>query len=342
MLKLIDISLTLGNFNLGPINLSVNPQEYLIVIGRTGSGKTTLLKTIAGAYSSKGRVILEEQDITDEPPEKRSIGYVSQAFVSLDHLDVNGNIEFGLRIRNVPKEERVLLARQIAAELGIEYLLNRSTRTLSGGEQQRVSLARALVTNPKVLLLDEPLSMLDPETKRTIIRILKTIPARYNVPVIHVTHEWDEAYMLADQIEVMDQGKIIEAGVPEDIFNQPTNYHTARLVGFENIFKGEASSNGLESEVQLENGLRLTSSMNYSGSVYACIRPEKIKISNNQGGDNDLGGKIEEVFREQYGYRTIVSARKFEITAITKDKFVKGETVTVTIPKESVHLIPTK
>jgi ABC-type sugar transport system ATPase subunit len=341
MLKLIDVSLTLGNFNLGPISLSVNPREYLIVIGRTGSGKTTLLKTIVGAYSSKGRVILEDQDVTAEPPEKRNIGYVSQSFVSFDHLDVNGNIQFGLRIRDISKEERVQLAKQIAAELGIEYLLNRSARTLSGGEQQRLSLARALITNPKVLLLDEPLSMLDPETKRTIIRILKAIPARYNVPVIHVTHEWDEAYTLADRIAVMDQGKIIEVGVPEKIFDQPAIHHTAKLVGFENIFKGKATSNDSGSEVQLENGLRLTSSTNYSGPVYACIRPEKIKISNNQGGD-DLRGRIEEVFREQSGYRIIVSTKNFEITVITKDKLGKGETVAVTIPEESVHLIPAK
>jgi ABC-type sugar transport system ATPase subunit len=341
MLELIDVSLALGNFNLGPINLSVNQQEYLIVIGRTGSGKTTLLKAIAGAYSSKGRVILEDRDVTAEPPEKRNVGYVSQSFVSFDHLDVNGNIEFGLRIRDIPKEERVQLAWQIAAELGIEYLLNRSARTLSGGEQQRVSLARALVTNPKVLLLDEPLSMLDPETKRSIIRILKTIPARYNVPVIHVTHEWDEAYTLADQIAVMDQGKIIEAGAPERIFDQPANYRSATLVGFENIFKGRAASNGSGSEVQLENGLRLKSSANYSGSVYACIRPERIKISNNQDGE-DWSGKIEEVFREQSGYRIIVSRKNFEITVITKDKLLKGDAVAVTIPKESVHLIPTE
>ena len=341
MLRLIDISLTLGNFNLGPINLTINPQEYLIIIGRTGSGKTTLLKTIVGAYSSKGKVILEDQDVTGEPPEKRNIGYVSQSFVSFDHLDVNGNIEFGLRIRDVSKEERAQLTKQMAAEMGIEYLLNRSARTLSGGEQQRVSLARALITNPKVLLLDEPLTMLDPETKRSIIRILKEIPARYKIPVIHVTHEWDEAYTLADRIAVMEEGKIIEAGLPERVFDQPVNRHTATLVGFENMFKGTADSNGSGSEVQLENGFRLTSSTNYSGPVYACIRPEKIKIGDNQGG-NDLTGKIEEVFRQQSGYRIIVGTKNFEITVITENKLVKGETVAVTIPKESVHLIPIK
>jgi ABC-type Fe3+/spermidine/putrescine transport system ATPase subunit len=339
MLKLIDISLTLGDFNLGPLNLTVNQREYLIVIGRTGSGKTTLLKTIAGAYAANGKIILDDQDISAAPPEKRNIGYVSQTFISFDHLSVNGNIEFGLRVRDIPKEEREKLAKQMASELGIEGLLSRYAATLSGGEQQRVSLARALVTHPKVLLLDEPLSMLDPETKRTIIRVFKAIPEKYNVPVIHVTHEWDEAYMLADQIAVMDQGKIVEVGVPERIFEEPANYHTATLVGFDNIFKGNAASNGSGSEIQLENGLQLTSNATCSGLVYACIRPERIKISNNSGGD-DLRGRVEEVFRERFGYRVIVSAKGFEITVTTRDKLAKGETVMITIPKESVHLIP--
>jgi molybdate/tungstate transport system ATP-binding protein len=341
MLKLIDISLTLGNFNLGPINLSVNQNEYLIVIGRTGSGKTTLLKTIAGAYSATGKIILGDEDITAEPPERRSIGYVSQSFISFDNLNVNGNIEFGLRVRNIPKEERAKLARQIASELGIESLGNRSAGTLSGGEQQRVSLARALVTHPKVLLLDEPLSMLDPETKRTIIRVFKRIPEKYNVPVIHVTHEWDEAYTLADKMAVMHDGKIIEVGVPEKIFEEPENYHTATLVGFENIFKGNASPNESGSKLQLENGLQLMSSKSYSGPVYVCIRPERIRIGTNQY-SNDLTGKVEEVFRERSGYRIIASINDVEITAITKNKLVKGEVVAIAISKDSVHLIPIK
>lgn len=340
MLKLTDLSLTLGKFNLGPINLSVKPQEYLIVIGRTGSGKTSLLKTIAGAYQAKGKVILDDTDISAEPPENRNIGYVSQSFVSFDHLDVNGNIEFGLRVRDVPKEERVKLARQIATELGLKSLLNRSTQTLSGGEQQRVSLARALVTNPKILLLDEPLSQLDPETKLKIIRVLRAIPEKYNVPVIHVTHEWDEAYTLADRIAVMDQGKIMEVGVPDRIFEEPANYNTASLVGFENIYKGNAASIDSGSKVQLENGLALMSSRNGSGEVYVCIRPEAIQIGAAEGG-NTLMGTVEEVFRERAGYRVIMSAKGVEVIVITKAKLAKGEAVTVTIPSESVHLLPT-
>lgn len=340
-LKLIDVSALLGNFDLGPINLSINEREYLIIIGRTGSGKTSLLKTIAGAYSAKGKIILDGEVITCVPPEKRNIGYVSQTFVSFDHLNVGGNIEFGLRVRGVSKEERGKLALQMASEIGIEGLLKRSAGTLSGGEQQRVSLARALVTHPKILLLDEPLSMLDPGTKRTIIRLLKAIPERYHVPVVHVTHEWDEAYTLADRIAMMDNGKIIEVGEPEKIFDEPANYPTATLVGFENIYKGHAAPNESGSEIQLENGLRLASRENYSGPAYACVRPERIKISCDQDASN-FRGKIEEVFRERSGYRIIVNVNNVEFIVITKDKPAKGENVLICIPKESVHLVPIK
>lgn len=339
MLQLIDVSLALGNFELGPLNLSLNHRQYLIVIGRTGSGKTTLLKTIAGAYSANGKIVLDEKDITAEPPEKRNIGYVSQMFVSFDHLNVCGNIEFGLRVRNIAKEERKRLARQIASDLGVGDLLDRAVRTLSGGEQQRVSIARALVTHPKILLLDEPLSMLDPQTKRTIIRLLRSIPEKFNIPVIHVTHEWDEAYTLADMIAVMEKGKIREVGAPEKIFDEPESYNTATLVGFENIYKGIAVHRNFGSEIRLENGLTFMSSRKYSGPVFACIRPEKIKISNSPKGTDPVG-RIEEVFRERSGYRIIISSNKTEFAAVTRDKMVKGETIGFNVAEEDVHLIP--
>jgi molybdate/tungstate transport system ATP-binding protein len=339
MLKLLNLSLTLGNFNLGPITLSVNQREYLVVIGRTGSGKTSLLKTIVGAYSAKGKVFLDNEDVTAEPPEKRNIGYVSQSFVFFDHLDVNGNIEFGLRVRDIPKQERLKLATQIASELGIEGLLKRPVATLSGGEQQRVSLARALVTSPKILLLDEPLSMLDPETKGSIIRLLKAIPEKYNIPVVHVTHEWDEAYTLASLIAVLHQGRIIEVGDPEQIFNDPKNYHTAKLVGFHDMHKGVATLTDSGSMIKLENGIELKSRMKIGGSVYACVRPERVKI-NASNECNNLEGKVVDVFRERFGFRIIININTIEFTALAGSKPSRGDVVTITIPEDSVHVVP--
>jgi molybdate/tungstate transport system ATP-binding protein len=340
LLQLFNVDLTLGTFRLNSISLNVDQQEYMIVIGKTASGKTTLLKTIAGAYRpSSGKILIDGSDITTAPPEKRNVAYVSQIFSSFDPMNVQGNIEFGLRARGVPKTEREQLINGIVRDLGIEHLLDRMPSTLSGGEQQRVSLARALVTSPKILLLDEPLSMIDPETKGSIIRLLKAIPEKYNIPVVHVTHEWDEAYTLASLIAVLHQGMIIEVGDPEQIFNDPKNYHTAKLVGFHDMHKGVATLTDSGSTIKLENDIELKSRMKISGSVYACVRPERVKL-NASNECNNLEGKVVDVFRERFGFRIIININNIEFTALAGSKPTKGDVVTITIPEDSVHVVP--
>jgi molybdate/tungstate transport system ATP-binding protein len=341
LLQLLNVDLSLGTFRLNSVTLDVDQQEYLIIIGRTASGKTTLLKTIAGAYRpSRGKILIDGSDITIMPPEKRNVAYVSQIFCSFDPMNVQSNIEFGLRARGVPKEERGQLVNAIVKDLGIEHLLDRMPATLSGGEQQRVSLARALVTNPKILLLDEPLSMIDPETKGSIIRLLKAIPEKYNIPVVHVTHEWDEAYTLASLIAVIHQGRIIEVGDPEQIFNEPRNYHTARLVGFHDMHKGVATLTDSGSTIKLENGLELKSRMKIDGSVYACVRPERVKL-NATNELNSLEGRVVDVFRERFGFRIIININNIEFTALAGSKPNRGEIVKISIPEDSVYAVST-
>lgn len=340
LLQILNVDLTLGTFRLSSISLNVDKQEYMIIIGRTASGKTTLLKTIAGAYRpSSGKILIDDSDITTMPPEKRNIAYVSQIFSSFDPMNVQSNIEFGLRARGVPKPERKQLINGVVRDLGIEHLLDRMPATLSGGEQQRVSLARALVTSPKILLLDEPLSMIDPETKGSIIRLLKAIPEKYNIPVVHVTHEWDEAYTLASRIAVIHQGRIIEVGTPEQIFNEPRSYLTAKLVGFYDMHKGDATLTDSGSTIKLENGIELKSRMKISGSVYACVRPERVKL-NISNEFNTLEGRIVDVFRERFGLRIIISINNIEFTALVGSKPTRGDVVTITIPEDSVYVIP--
>jgi len=341
LLQLLNVNLTLGTFRLKSVTLNIDQKEYLIIIGPTASGKTTLLKTIAGAYKpSSGKILMDGSDITKARPEERNIAYVSQIFSSFDPMNVQGNIEFGLRARGVPKPERIQTVNEVARDLGIEHLLDRVPATLSGGEQQRVSLARALVTSPKILLLDEPLSMIDPETKGSIIRLLKAIPEKYKIPVVHVTHEWDETYALASLIAVIHQGKIIEIGDPEQIFNEPRNYHTAKLVGFYDMHKGIATPTNSGSAITLENGLELRSHMKISGPVYACIRPERVKL-NTSNEFNKFEGRVVEVFRERFGYRIIININSAEFTALVGSKPTIGDMVTITIPEDSVHVVPT-
>jgi len=342
MLQLLNVTLTVGTFQLSPVALTADKHDYLIIIGRTASGKTTLLKAIAGAYKpTSGKILIDGSDITKAPPENRNVAYVSQIFSSFDPMNVRGNIEFGLRARSVPKPERERLVNGVVKDLEIGHLLDRMPGTLSGGEQQRVSLARALVTNPKVLLLDEPLSMIDPESKGSIIRLLKAIPEKYNIPVVHVTHEWDEAYTLASSIAVIHEGRIIEVGDPEQVFNEPKNYHTAKLVGFYDMHKGVSTLTDSGSIVRLENGVELKSRMKIGGSVYACVRPERVKLNTNSE-FNKLEGRVVEVFRERFGFRLIININSVEFTALVESRYTKGDIVTITIPEESVHLIPTK
>jgi len=341
LLQIINVNLTLGTFKLNSISLNVDQQEYRIIIGKTASGKTTILKTIAGAYKpSSGKILIDGLDITNLPPEKRSIAYVSQIFSSFDPMNVKGNIEFGLKARGVPKPERDQLINGVVKDLEIENLLGRMPVTLSGGEQQRVSLARALITRPKILLLDEPLSMIDPETKGSILRLLKAIPEKYNISVVHVTHEWDEAYSLASRIAVIHYGRIIEEGVPEQIFNEPRSYLTAKLVGFYDMHKGEASPTDSGSTVKLENGLELKSSMKISGSVYACVRPERVKLTTASNQVNTLEGRIVEVFRERFGFRVIININDIEFMAIVENMPPKGDAVKIRIPEDSLYMIP--
>ena len=285
---------------------------------------------------------MDGSDITSTPPEKRNVAYVSQIFSSFDPMNVKSNIEFGLRARRVPKPEREKLVTDIARNLDIEHLLHRMPSTLSGGEQQRVSLARALVTSPKILLLDEPLSMIDPETKGSIIRLLKSIPEKYKIPVVHVTHEWDEAYTLASKIAVLHQGKIIEVGNPEQIFNEPRNYHTAKLIGFYDMHKGIATLTDHGCTIKLENGLELKSRMKMSGPVYACIRPEQVELNTDTDPDNcnSFKGTIVDVFRERSGFLTIININDVEFTARVRTKPTKGDVLTVTIPEDSVYAVP--
>ena len=340
LLQIINVNLTLGPFKLNSISLNVEHQEYMIIIGKTASGKTTILKTIAGAYRpTGGKILLDGSDITTLPPEKRNIAYVSQIFSSFDPMNVRGNIEFGLRARGVPRSQRKQLISEVVKDLSIEHLLERMPATLSGGEQQRVSLARALVTSPKILLLDEPLSMIDPETKGAIVRLLKAIPEKYHIPVVHVTHEWDEAYSLASRIAVINDGRIIEVGDPEQIFNEPRNYLTAKLVGFYDMHKGNATVSDSGSTIKLENGLELKSRMKISGSVYACVRPERVKL-NISNEVNNLEGPIIEVFRERFGYRIIININKIEFTALVGSKPRQGDAVKIAIPEDSVYVIP--
>lgn len=184
------LSINIENFHLHIDNLRIKSGEYIYIIGPTGSGKTLLLENIAGFITpNSGKIFFDDVDITHLPPEKRNVGFMYQNYHLFPHLTVKKNIEFGLKMKKI--KDMVFLT-YIVEKLNISHLLNRKIPNLSGGEKQRVALARALVIKPKILLLDEPLSAVDQDTKNDILKLLHELNAEYNLTTIHVTHDINE------------------------------------------------------------------------------------------------------------------------------------------------------
>ncbi len=259
MLRLTGVAVGLGGFGLQLDSLELTPGEYLVILGPNGAGKTVLLETIAGLHSVKsGRVeflgagqdgaatgpAAVWQDVTDWPPEERRLGFVYQDYLLFPHLPVGNNIGFGLKGR-VPAAERAGRVREMAALTGVAGLLERKVSGLSGGEQQKVALARALAIRPRLLLLDEPLAALDRSARREMANEVKGLCGRLGVTVLHVTHNLDEAVSLGDRVAVLAGGRLLQAGTPEEVLRAPRSRRVAELVGCENLLEGTATGAGV-------------------------------------------------------------------------------------------------
>lgn len=234
MLKIEKLNLAIGNFKLKNINLTLNEEEYFVILGETGSGKTLLLETIAGKYNEiKEGIFYNSKDFMNEPPETRNIGFVYQSFELFEHMNVFQNIAFPLRIRKISRNKIKDEVNNIVKKMNIENLLLRRILNLSGGEKQRVALARALILKPAILLLDEPMSALDYITKIEIQKLLKNIHLEYKPIVIHVTHDIREALFFADRVGIMKKGEISSIiNITDQIKNEGEFF-------FHNIYKGE-------------------------------------------------------------------------------------------------------
>jgi len=275
-----DLWVDLKEFHLRQINLEIAAGEYFVILGPTGAGKTVFLETIAGLHQPhQGHILLNGADVTDVPPERRGIGFVYQDYALFPHLSVAGNIAFGLKLRRMGRkavEERVAA---ISRLLSIDHLLHRMPGTLSGGERQRVALARALVVEPWLLLLDEPLSALDPETREGLQRELARLHQALGTTTIHVTHDFEEAVALGDRIGVVNEGRVVQVGSPEEIFRKPGSEFVARFVGVRNIFRGEIHPGEDGYRVLSLDGVKIAVVTDLVGQMHASIRPEDIIIS---------------------------------------------------------------
>jgi molybdopterin-binding protein len=280
MIEVKDLSVDLGEFVLKNVTLAIKEGEYFIILGPTGAGKTVLLESIAGLYPiNGGEIWLRGKEVTRVEPEKRKISIVYQDHVLFPHLSVKNNIVFGLKMSKVTAAEQEKRVNWVAELLGISNLLHRRPDTLSGGEKQKVALGRAIATRPELLLVDEPLSALDPETRETVQHELRQLHQALGITILHVTHDFEEAIALGNRIAVIGEGSLMQVGTPEEIFRHPNSEFVARFAMTRNIFLGKAEKKSNGDTVFKVDGTEFVIAAEVEGTYHASVRPEEILIS---------------------------------------------------------------
>jgi len=273
------LSKRLGDFSLRDISFAVAQGEYAVLLGPTASGKTVLLETVVGINRpDAGSVWLDGQDVTHAPPERRGIGFVYQRSMLFPNLSVWDNIAYGLRYHGVERADRAARVEHLADLLDIAPLLRRSIHGLSGGEMQKVALARALAIEPHVLLLDEPLAPLDPLSKELLRTELQELHHKLGTTIVHVTHDQETARVLGAVIGVMRHGQLLQFGPKDEVFDRPASAFVARFLGIENVLSGRAAPDGELARIELGCG-SVVARTDREGRVGLCVRPELIAIA---------------------------------------------------------------
>lgn len=266
------------------LSVSIKNGEFFTLLGPSGCGKTTLLRMIAGFNSIEGGTIsFDKQIMNDIPTQKRNIGMVFQSYAIFPHLTVRQNVEYGLKIRNLSKEEMKRRVDEILKVVKIEEYEDRLPERLSGGQQQRVALARAIVIHPKVLLMDEPLSNLDAKLRIEMRSAIREVQKQIGITTIYVTHDQEEALAISDRIAVMEKGVIHQIGSPEQIYARPYNAFVSTFIGHSNLFKASLKKQGSTYQLEFKNGFCLEmkniKEESKEGEVVVSVRPEEFSVS---------------------------------------------------------------
>ncbi|CAM5345250.1 ABC transporter ATP-binding protein [Leifsonia shinshuensis] len=265
-----------GGAGLAGFSLAASPGEFIALLGPSGCGKTTALRSLAGLERvDSGRILIDGRDVTDEPTNRRDLGMVFQSYSLFPHLTSGQNVEFGLRMRKVPAEQRRRRAAEALELVGLDHHADRYAHQLSGGQQQRVALARALVTEPRVLLLDEPLSALDAKVRVQLREEIRRIQTELGITTFFVTHDQEEALAVADRVAVMRAGAIEQVGTPEELYHRPATAFVAEFVGLTNRVPGTVAGGVLQ---VLGQTVALAAPA-ADGRVTAYLRPEDVLLA---------------------------------------------------------------
>ncbi len=293
--RIENVNLSYGtNHVLKDVNLEIRPGELFAFLGPSGCGKTTLLRLIAGFNRAEtGRVLIGADDISYLPPWKRNVGMVFQSYALWPHLTVHRNVAFGLEERKIPRRD---IDRRVTAALdlvGMAQLADRRPSQLSGGQQQRVAVARTIAVEPKVLLLDEPLSNLDAKLRTQVRRELRDLQRRLGITAIFVTHDQEEANTICDRIAVMNEGVVQQVGTPVELYERPANLFVASFLGTANILEGEIVGSGAE-RAFVTGGIRLPvpSAASIPTGAKLVFRPQDAKIGPSEPGATTVPGTV--------------------------------------------------
>ena len=312
MLRLKNINKKLGKFALSGINIEIPEGEYFVLLGRSGSGKTQLLELIAGlSVPDSGEIWINGQDVTRKKIHERSVGLVFQDYAIFPNMTVFGNIAYPLHSVKMKKEEINRKVCRIAEEMNISNILDRFTQNLSGGELQRVALARTLVNSPRLLLLDEPLASIDASLKDDIKRTFRQLN-RNGLTIIHVTHDYREAVSLAGKVGVIHNGHIIQEGSPEKIFSKPINKFVARYAGIRNFFRVKFFRERESWKALCDGNLVFNISGNgFPEEGLMILKSDDIQIMTSEPMstfENCFKGKVIEINPSEYGMEVTIDA----------------------------------
>lgn len=336
---------------LDDLSLTVGRGEFVALLGSSGCGKTTLLRTIAGFITpSAGAVRVGDRDVTRLPPDKRGMALVFQSYALWPHMTVAQNIGYGLKLRGISRADIATRVAEIQALLGLEGLGQRKPGALSGGQRQRVALGRALAINPEILLLDEPLSNLDARIRMSVRHEISALQKRLGITAIHVTHDREEAMVMADRIVILNAGRIAQIGTPHEVYNQPASPFVAAFMGAENVIGLAAKIHGETLHIEAGPTNRAAklkvAGRRVNGRAEGRFRSEAAELHPAEAFPGDtvvedalvLDGVVAQASYPGGMWRHVVSVGDISIVVDSSCAFANGAGVSVRVPATSLFL----
>lgn len=321
------------------LNLKIKEGELVSLLGPSGCGKTTTLRVVAGFIEpSSGKFMLGDEDYTNIPVHNRNFGLVFQSYALFPHLTVYENVAFGLKMKKMPKDEIDKKVTEMLEVVDMGHLAKRFPKELSGGQRQRVAIARALVIEPKLLLLDEPLSNLDAKLRLKMRVEIRKLQQKLKITTLFVTHDQEECFSISDKVAVLNKGVIEQFDTPENIYSNPSTEFVARFVGFENFIDLTKKT---ENIYVTDSGLEFKVMSNKNKEKYkATIRPDNIKIVEDMT-TNTIEGTIEirTFLGKEYQYDVKTEVGNLIVNSESEVIYEKGQKIKLHLPQDKIVLL---